>query len=204
MTAYAAPGVIPSLPAAGGQSKGPAFRPFRGLRSGGLQPKSSLFALGGRTFRSDIKHGPTYTVIPSGATRLFLPHGLCAPGRVERNLLLPFHGLRSGGLQTGVRVAASLPPVSKASVRCSGGSLDPQASKASALLTPSGTAISGCAPTITIAATGKSDNGATALTRTLVAEVYPEVRGEPACRPQVPAPVGIADSDSYRKGSRAT
>jgi hypothetical protein len=58
----------------------------------------------------------------------------------------------------------------------------------------------GCAPTITIAATGKSDNGATALTRTPVAEVYPEVRGEPACRPQVPAPVRIADSDSHRKG----
>jgi hypothetical protein len=64
----------------------------------------------------------------------------------------------------------------------------------------SGTAISGCAPTITIAATGKSDNGATALTLTPVAEVYPKVREEPACRPQVPAPVGIADSDSHQKG----
>jgi hypothetical protein len=50
----------------------------------------SLSALGGRTFRSDIKHGPTYTVIPSGATRLFLPPVFRAPGRVERNLLLPF------------------------------------------------------------------------------------------------------------------
>ena len=62
---------------------------------------------------------------------------------------------------------------------------------------PSGTAIPGCAPTITIAATGKSDNGATALTRTPVAEVYPEVRGEPACRrfrllseSQIPIPIG--------------
>jgi len=43
-------------------------------------------------------------------------------------------------------------------------------------------------PTITIAATGKSDNGATALTRTPVAEVYPEVRGEP--RSQIPIPIG--------------
>jgi hypothetical protein len=48
-----------------------------------------LFSLGGRTFSSDVKPPTPHHVIPSGAARLFLPHGLCAPGRGGRNLSSP-------------------------------------------------------------------------------------------------------------------
>ena len=94
------------FPGAGSRREESTFA-FRGLRSGGLQAGVHVAASSSR--------------LPC------LPRpSLSAAGRFEGSLDRRFRFLSERAR------TASLPPVSKASVRCSGGSLDPQASKASA------------------------------------------------------------------------